>query len=326
MDKQLMQYLLTLRKNWRMLQDCSKFPNRNVQMFGYAFPRHKWPKSWANIVEPVILLERNMSGHPLAGLLWERQFEGSFIRTWMGEIPNWECMFAHRKQGLFLSVFVDDIKMDGKMQNLAPIVKKMITMWTLMNPHTFLAMYIWDALSVNANRMKQLLNNMRRCLNLVFLLEQQKNYRDGKNLTHKLKRGLTTWKDCSKLRWAILWIGKQESGATFQSFILLFGWSPIQTGGTRICWRNFRSLLTNCLEMLVTGTNWKTWHFMVSQQAWEISHKMDSGMWQTLGKANFLDSSHNDFRQHCHVRNMAQHRRQGLFQDSDFAGDLEDSN
>ena len=33
----------------------------------------------------------------------------------------------------------------------------------------------------------------------------------------------------------------------------------------------------------------------------------------------------NDYRQYCHVGNTAQHCRQGLFQDSDFAGDLEDS-
>ena len=33
----------------------------------------------------------------------------------------------------------------------------------------------------------------------------------------------------------------------------------------------------------------------------------------------------NDFRQYCHVGNTAQHCRLGLFQDSDFAGDLEES-
>ena len=33
----------------------------------------------------------------------------------------------------------------------------------------------------------------------------------------------------------------------------------------------------------------------------------------------------NDFRQYLHVGNTAQHCRLGLFQDSDFAGDLEDS-
>ena len=33
----------------------------------------------------------------------------------------------------------------------------------------------------------------------------------------------------------------------------------------------------------------------------------------------------NDFRQYCHVGNTAQQCRLGLFQDSDFAGDLEES-
>ena len=38
-------------------------------------PRHKWPKSLSNIEDPVILLERNLYRHPLAGFLKERHFE-----------------------------------------------------------------------------------------------------------------------------------------------------------------------------------------------------------------------------------------------------------
>ena len=38
-------------------------------------PRHKWPKSWSSMEDPVVPLERNLYGHPLTGLLWERQFE-----------------------------------------------------------------------------------------------------------------------------------------------------------------------------------------------------------------------------------------------------------
>ena len=30
-------------------------------------PRRKWPKSWSNIGDPVVPLERNLYGHPLAG-------------------------------------------------------------------------------------------------------------------------------------------------------------------------------------------------------------------------------------------------------------------
>ena len=35
-------------------------------------PRHKWPKSWSGMEDPVVPLERNLYGHPLARLLWER--------------------------------------------------------------------------------------------------------------------------------------------------------------------------------------------------------------------------------------------------------------
>ena len=42
------------------------------------------------------------------------------------KIPNWECLFVHREKGLFLSVYVDDIKLAGKKQNLDP-------MWKVLN-------------------------------------------------------------------------------------------------------------------------------------------------------------------------------------------------
>ena len=33
----------------------------------------------------------------------------------MGKVPNWECLFGHREKGLFLSVYVDDIRTAGKL-------------------------------------------------------------------------------------------------------------------------------------------------------------------------------------------------------------------
>ena len=43
-------------------------------------PRHKWPKSWSSIEDPVVPLERNLYGHPLAGLLWEKHIEKIFCK------------------------------------------------------------------------------------------------------------------------------------------------------------------------------------------------------------------------------------------------------
>ena len=77
--------------------------------------------------DPVVPLERNLYGHPLAGLLWERQFEKVLLKHGWQKIPNWECLSLFIvKKGLFLSVYVDDIKLAGKKQNLDP-------MWKLLN-------------------------------------------------------------------------------------------------------------------------------------------------------------------------------------------------
>ena len=48
-------------------------------------PRHKWPKSWSSVEDPVVPLERNLYGHPLAGLLLERQFEKILLMYGFGE-------------------------------------------------------------------------------------------------------------------------------------------------------------------------------------------------------------------------------------------------
>ena len=37
-----------------------------------------------------------------------------------------ECLFVHRQKGLFFSVYVDDIKLVGKKQNIDP-------MWKVLN-------------------------------------------------------------------------------------------------------------------------------------------------------------------------------------------------
>ena len=48
-------------------------------------------------------------------LLSERQFENGFDRKWMKKkLTGWEYLFTHRQQELFLSVYVDDIKMRRK--------------------------------------------------------------------------------------------------------------------------------------------------------------------------------------------------------------------
>ena len=73
--------------------------------------------------DPVVPLERNLYGHPLTGLLGERQLEKILLKYGWEKVSNWECLFVHREKGSFLSVYVDDIKLAGKKQNINPMWK-----------------------------------------------------------------------------------------------------------------------------------------------------------------------------------------------------------
>ena len=64
--------------------------------------------------DPVVLLERTLYGHPLAGLLWERQFEKILLKY------GWEKVF---KLGLLICQPIKrtvTIKLAGKTENIEP--------------------------------------------------------------------------------------------------------------------------------------------------------------------------------------------------------------
>ena len=50
-------------------------------------PKHKWPNTWSSMEDPVVPLERNLYGHPLAGLLRESQFEKVLLKIRLGKYP-----------------------------------------------------------------------------------------------------------------------------------------------------------------------------------------------------------------------------------------------
>ena len=115
-----------------------KIPKSECPDVSIRLPRHKWPKSWSSMEDPVVLLERSLYGHSLAGLLRERQVEKILLKHGWEKIPNWECLFVHPEKGLFLSVYVDDIKLAGKKQNLDPMWKLVHIEVDLGEPTSFL--------------------------------------------------------------------------------------------------------------------------------------------------------------------------------------------
>ena len=69
---------------------------------------------------------------------------------------------------------------------------------------------------MNANQMSHLLKSTKRCLNHVFLQEQQKNYQDRKSHMRKQLRGPMTWNDMLRNAWKGFanWQIKRQSNYT----------------------------------------------------------------------------------------------------------------
>ena len=79
-------------------QKLLKIPRSECLDVWIRLPKHQWPKSWEYIEDPVVPLERNLHGHPLAGLLWERQIE----KTLMGKSTKLGMLKRSQKTNIIL--------------------------------------------------------------------------------------------------------------------------------------------------------------------------------------------------------------------------------
>ena len=83
---------------------------------------------------------------------------------------------------------------------MAHMRKKLMKNVDLDEPTSFLDdVNLRVALNVNANRTKQLQTSTEKCSNHEFLQEELQIFQCGRNLTQKLSRGPTTWKDMLNL-------------------------------------------------------------------------------------------------------------------------------
>ena len=83
-------------------------------------PRDRWPDAWFEdgskrqipmYVDPVVRLLRNLYGHPLAGLWWERHCHARILSCGFQPVQGWECLYVHPVKKAWLSVYGDDLKL-----------------------------------------------------------------------------------------------------------------------------------------------------------------------------------------------------------------------
>ena len=227
-----------------------KIPESKCPDIWIRLPQHKWPESWSSIEDPVVPLERDLYGHPLAGLLLERHFEKLLLKHGWEKIPNWECLFVLREKGLFLSVYVDDIKLTGKKQSLDPMWKVLNKEVDLGEPTSSLDHVYLGCTQRQCEMSKDMVYNYE------FPQEELKSF-------HTLRifvflHGLMIWLVMQRSLWNVFvsWQTKRLSNST--KYLLHASMTTTSKRRNNICWRIATCMLSNCPQMLILGKNWTT--------------------------------------------------------------------
>ena len=120
--------------------------------------------------DAVVPLGRNLYGHPLAGLLWERQFEEILLEHGWVKVHSCECLFVHRGKRMILDwcVWMTSKLTWKETKILIRCGTYSINMLTWDNLHHSLIMFTGSALKDNVKQAKILLTITESCSNPEF--------------------------------------------------------------------------------------------------------------------------------------------------------------
>ena len=310
-------------ENGRCSQNYWKFQNRSVQTFGFVY-HDKWPKSWSSMEDPVVPLQRNLYGHPLAGLLWERQFEKVLLKHGWEKIPNWECLFVHREKGLFLSVYVDDIKLAGKKHNIDPMWKVLNKEVDLGEPTSFLDHVYLGCTQRQCEISKDIVDNYRT------MFESRISAVGVEKLPYPQNLRISSWsydmaghaKKCVERYCELANKTTQQLYKVSTPCIDDHHFKEEETKSVGELSNTCSQIVLKCLYLARIGRPDILWS--VNKLARSIT-KWTKACDKRLNRLISYIHHTSEYKQYCHVGNTAKQCRLGLFQDSDFAGDLEDS-
>ena len=135
----------------------------------------------------------------MSGLLWERQFDKILLNHGWEKVPKWECLFVHRQKGLFLSVYVDDIKLAGKKQNLDPMWKVLKKEVDLAEPTSILDHVYLGCTQRQCEISKDIVDNYRAMFKSRISAVRTENFHTPRIFV--FLRGLMAWKVMPRNVW-----------------------------------------------------------------------------------------------------------------------------
>ena len=222
-------------------------------------------------------------------------------------MPDWECLFVHRKQRFFLSVFVDDIKMAGKKQKMAPTWKKLMKNVNLDEPTSFPYRKMFES-RISAGATEKKLQGWEK--------PHAKTDAWSHDMEGHAQKCLGRY--CELVNKKTKQLYKVSSPCLDDHH---FKKEELESVGevSKVC----SQIVMKCLYLARIGRPDILWS--VNKLARSVT-KWTQACDRRLARLISYIHHTNDYQQFCHVGNPTQHCRLGLFQDSDFAGDLEDSN
>ena len=176
--------------------------------------------------DPVVPLERNLYGHPLAGLLWERQFEKILLKHGWEKIPNWQCLFVHREKRIILICVCGWHKIGWKE------TKSWSDLESTQQRSRFgrTNIFSWSCLlGMHSTTMR---NKQRYCGQLQNHVRIANFSGESREITIPSKYSyffMVLWHgwSCKEVCGKILWVGKQDYTTTLQSIYSMHRWPPL---------------------------------------------------------------------------------------------------
>ena len=262
---------------------------------------------------------------PLVG----KAVRGSSIGTWMGKkVPHWGMSLCSPKTKIIL------IGIRGWHQNGWKEAEDgfhvEVTWWKMLiltSQHHFLTTCIRDALNVNGSRTKSIIEQSRKKFESrisAWATEKLSVWEKPHAKTVPWSYDMEGARE--KMRWQVLWQIKRRSSFTQSQ---LFAWKTITSRRKNWnqlvnCPMHAHRSFKKCLYLARIGglgILWSINKFVTAVTKWTRQELVTDA--EFVSFPTFITQTTTDT--YFHVGNTAQHCRVCLFQDSDFAGELEDS-
>ena len=319
-DKQRTQYLLIPKSKWKMLTNYWKFPNRSVQIFGYVYRNTNGQNHGPARKTQSFLLSRICTVIP-----WQDYYRKSNLRKFYWSMAGRKFQIGNVslyivKNIILLSVCGRD-QTGWEKRTLVRLGKFSWKTSTWENQHHSSTMWIWVALKENVKSARILWIITEVCSNREFPPGLQKNCQKQKPRTNLMPERYLhcpmTWKVMQSNAWKD--IASWQTGRLNNSTsICSMHWLPSFQRRRIVC----SQMVQKCLYLARIGRPdilWSVNNFVRSITKW--TKACDNRLPRLIA---YIDHTC-EYRQCCYVGDTAQHCRLGLFQDSDFAGDLEDN-